>query len=96
MLSIGNRKAFASAAIGYLCIGGFIGIGVAFYGAVWDKWLDIACVLAVVVGYLVIAPIALIHAWRQASNGQPIQPIYLVHLFPQRLRRWMTGRSVGE
>lgn len=94
---IGNRKAFKQAAIGYLCIGIFLGVGLAFYGTTWVRWVDIGWLIGggaiMVVGSLAATALG----WRRAKVGDPIGPIYLHHLLRHLLlkkdKRWMLGKD---
>jgi len=93
LISIGNRKAFFLAAIAYLCIGGFIGVGVALYGANRDSWLDLACLFAAAAISGIGAQIAIFLAFRRARKGERVEIMYLHHLFPRKVRKWMVGES---
>lgn len=84
LIPIGNRTAFLHAAIAYLCIGGFIGVGVVFYGANWDSRLNLICVFAAVAIFGIGALLAIFLALRRARKGERTEALYLHHLFREK------------
>jgi len=94
---IGNRKAFKQAAIGYLCIAIFLGVGLVFYGTTWVRWIDIGWMIGGGAMMAIGSLAAMAIAWRRAKIGDLIGPIYLHHLFRHLLlkkaNRWMLRKD---
>ena len=90
---IGNRKAFKQMVIAYLCIGGLLGLGIAFYGTSWGREINEVVALSILAIYGAASLIAVFLTWRRARKGKPIRPLYPYDLLPKKLRRWTVGES---
>lgn len=90
---IGDRKAFIQAVLAYLCLGGLLGVGLAFYGRRWVTLADQILVFCALAIYGVASLMIAFLAWHRVIKGKPIISIQLHHLFPKRIQRWIVGES---
>ena len=88
---LGNRKAFKQALAAYLCIGGILGICLAFYGTTWDRWINTGWLIAVLAAWALGSLAAIVLAWKRIKKEEPPGPLYLHNLLPKNVRRWILG-----
>lgn len=89
----GNRKAFKQAIIAYLCIGGLLGLCVAFYGTSSGREINEIIALSILAIYAGASLIAIVLTWRCIKKGEPFRPMHPHYLLPKKYRRWMVGES---
>ena len=96
VIKIGNRKAFRQMVIAYLCVGGLLGLGIAFYGTSWGREVNEVIVLSILAIYAGASLIAVFLTWRRVKKGEPFRPMYPYYLLPKKFRRWTVGESDTE
>lgn len=89
----GNRKAFKQAIIAYLCIGGLLGLSLAFYCTSSGREINEIIALFILMIYAGASLIAIFLTWRRIKKEEPFRPMYLHYLLPKKYHRWMVGDS---